>query len=90
MIPADAFLEVAWLDLADVVPVQAEPFDLGQVAFYVTLLGQHNGAEAHVAPPLVNAPDHRGRYTIRDGRHRYAAHLMLARQRIRCLVVKEP
>lgn len=42
-------------------------------------------------PPqqLVNAPDERGRYSIRDGRHRWASHLALGRDRIRCVVVSE-
>lgn len=89
MIPADALLEVAWLDVADLIPVQPEPFNLDQVAFYVRMLEQAADVEGHLAPPLVDAADYRGRYQIRDGRHRYAAHLLLARERIRCVVVKE-
>lgn len=86
MIPASARLDVLWLDPADVVSDPPQPMNLGQIEFYVSVYADQG--EDHVAPPIVNAPDERGRYTLRDGHHRWAAHLVLGRKRIRCLVVK--
>jgi uncharacterized ParB-like nuclease family protein len=86
VIPADAVLKVAWLDVADVVPDPPQELALATVAYYAGLLADTAG---HLAPPLVSAADERGRYAIRDGYHRWAAHVALGRERIRCVVVKE-
>lgn len=45
-------------------------------------------AEGHLAPVLVSPdPEVPGRYRVRDGKHRYLAHLVLGRERVRCVVV---
>lgn len=83
MIPAGARITVEWLDPAALRPWPAQPLDLSRIAHYVELMSEDSNAEGHLAPPMVNA----GSFDIRDGRHRWAAHLVMGRKRIRCLVV---
>lgn len=87
MIPATAHLEVAWICVADLVPDPPQELDWAKVAYYADLM---RGNDGHLSPPVVNAADQRGRYTFRDGRHRWAAHIVLGRKLVRCIVVTPP
>ena len=87
MIAPDAQLEVRWLPTTDLVPrLDESPLDLDQVRRYVAMLDRPDGAHTTL-PEVEPLPD--GRHLIRNGRHRWVAHLSLGRPRIRCLVVRE-
>ena len=83
MIPHHARLEVAWVDPAELRPDPPQVMDMGQVAYYVRMMSESPELEGHYAPPMVNARS----MTFRDGRHRWMAHLVLARPRIRVILV---
>lgn len=88
MIGPEDTLTVEWLDTNDICFGPPQPCDLGRAEHYRALMADSDGG--HLAPPLVS-PDSNvpGRFVVRDGRHRYLAHLALGRPRIRCLVVTE-
>lgn len=89
MIPSTARLEIVWLDTASLVPRFDEPeMDLDQVARYVDMLRRFAGA-GHTTPVEVE-PEVAGRSVIRNGRHRWAAHVALCIPRIRCMIVHPP
>lgn len=87
MIAASDKLTVEWLSINDVVFGDAQSCSVGTALTYTNLMAE-DGDEGHLAPPIVSPdPDVAGRYRIRDGKHRYLAHLALGRSRVRCLVV---
>lgn len=83
MISAADELVVAWLptDAIEYGDDQA-PVNPEQVAFYVELMRPGG----HVAPPLVSRAGP-GRWRLRDGKHRHAAHVALGRTLTRCIVI---
>lgn len=84
MIAAADRLEVSWLHPDVIDPGAAQPYDPDTVACYTAMMAGSPGA--HLAPIVVTALAD-GRYRIRDGHHRYLAHLQLGRDLVRCVVV---
>ena len=88
MIPNGAHLTVLWVDTNLLMPkVEDEPFmDLEQVKVYTDRLRAN--PDAHT--PLVEVePSGDGHYLIRNGRHRWMAHVAACRPVTRVLCIEQ-
>jgi hypothetical protein len=87
MIRLDAHLSVYMLPL-DVISVEHyERRDLVKVRFFVELLLQH--PEHTTEPITVKGDEHGGSFKVRDGHHRFLAHIAAGRSSICAVIVNE-
>lgn len=87
MINPDDRLEVVWLPLDVIDPGPAQPYDPDTAATFAAMMAA-GPPGCHLAPVMVSPhPDEPGRFRVRDGHHRYLAHVRLGRELVRCLIV---
>lgn len=83
MVPRDAELSIARLSVSDLLVEELVPGDPERVLLYVGLL---KGNPDQDTDPIVVAPKG-GRYVIKNGRHRFMAHILAGRPTICAVVV---